>query len=227
MSAGEAKPIDYEPKPPPRPRVRDDTAYVLPMAAFLLFTWLATSGLLNGIVPQPYAVSYVVKTVVVAAMLWAREAKRVATPADLPPGWLSALEGVRLLADEPRLDLAALAESDGVVTGCALAIAETGTVVLDGGRAQGRRELTLVPGHHLCVVHADQIVGSVPEAVDRVDPYRPLTWISGPSGGRALEILYPVGFLAQVVVGLLAVVMLHRVSRAGWMEALAPSARTA
>ncbi len=126
---------------------------------------------------------------VVAAMLWAREAKRVATPADLPPGWLSALEGVRLLADEPRLDLAALAESDGVVTGCALAIAETGTVVLDGGRAQGRRELTLVPGHHLCVVHADQIVGSVPEAVDRVDPYRPLTWISGPSGGRALEIL--------------------------------------
>ena len=126
---------------------------------------------------------------VVAAMLWAREAKRVATPADLPPGWLSGLEGVRVLADEPELDLAALTESDGVVTGCALAIAETGTVILDGGRAQGRRELTLVPRHHLCVVHADQIVASVPEAVDRVDPYRPLTWVSGPSDGRALEIL--------------------------------------
>jgi L-lactate dehydrogenase complex protein LldG len=124
-----------------------------------------------------------------AAMLWAREAKRVATPADLPPGWLAGLDGVRVLADAPELEPAALAESDGVVTGCALAIAETGTVVLDGGRAQGRRALTLIPRHHLCVVHADQIVGTVPEAVGRADPYRPLTWISGPAAGRTLEVL--------------------------------------
>jgi L-lactate dehydrogenase complex protein LldG len=124
-----------------------------------------------------------------AAMLWAREAKRIAVPADLPHGWLGGLEGVRALADVPALDPAVLAESDGVVTGCTLAIAETGTVVLDGGRAQGRRELTLIPRHHLCVVHADQIVGTVPEAVARLDPYRPLTWISGPPDGRGLEVL--------------------------------------
>src|SRR4051812_47783940 len=103
--------------------------------------------------------------IAMAAMLWAREAKRIAVPADLPRGWLSGLDGVRALADDPPLEAAALAEADGVVTGCALAIAETGTVVLDGGRAQGRRALTLLPRHHLCVVHADQIVPTVPQAV--------------------------------------------------------------
>jgi L-lactate dehydrogenase complex protein LldG len=127
--------------------------------------------------------------VVMAAMLWAREAKRVAVPADLPRAWLTGLDGVRPLADDPPLDAATLAETDGVVTGCTLAIAETGTVVLDGGRAQGRRALTLIPRHHLCVVHADQIVATVPEAVGRLDPYPPLSWISGPSEGRTLEIL--------------------------------------
>ncbi|MDN3359467.1 LUD domain-containing protein [Actinomadura sp. DC4] len=127
--------------------------------------------------------------VAMAAMLWAREAKRVAVPADLPRAWLTGLDGVRPLADDPPLDPAALAEMDGVVTGCALAIAETGTVVLDGGRGQGRRALTLIPRHHLCVVHADQIVGTVPEAVRRLDPYHPLSWISGPPEGRTLEIL--------------------------------------
>jgi L-lactate dehydrogenase complex protein LldG len=127
--------------------------------------------------------------IAMAAMLWARDAKRIAVPADLPSGWLAGLDGVRALADEPTLEPATLAETDAVVTGCALAIAATGTLVLDGGRAQGRRALTLVPPHHLCVVHADQIVGTVPEAVARLDPYRPLTWISGPPHGRGLEVL--------------------------------------
>lgn len=124
-----------------------------------------------------------------AAMLWAREAKRVAVPADLPRAWLAALDGVRTLVDARPLEAATLAETDGVITGCALAVAETGAVVLDGGRGQGRRELTLIPEHHLCVVHADQIVGTVAEAVGRLDPYRPLTWISGPSPGRTFEII--------------------------------------
>lgn len=123
----------------------------------------------------------------VAAALWGREAKQIVVPADLPFGWLAELDGVRALADTPAVDIDTLATVDGAVTGCAVAIAQTGTVVLDGGQAQGRRALTLVPGYHLCVVRADQIVGTVPEAVARLDPARPLTWISGPSVTHGIE----------------------------------------
>jgi len=124
----------------------------------------------------------------VAAALWGREAKRIVVPSDLPYGWLAELDGVQALADSSALDPPVLADLDGVVTGCAVAIAQTGTVVLDGGRAQGRRLLSLVPDYHLCVVHVDQIVGTVPEAIDRLDPYRPLTWISGPSATSDIEL---------------------------------------
>jgi len=129
----------------------------------------------------------------VASALWARGAARIAVPADLPFGWLAELRGVEALADAPRLEPDELAGVDGAVTGCALAVAETGTVVLDGGGAQGRRALTLVPDYHLCVVRAEQIVASVPEAVARLAPGRPVTWLSGPSadgpGRRVLELL--------------------------------------
>ncbi|GAA2439567.1 LUD domain-containing protein [Actinomadura vinacea] len=124
----------------------------------------------------------------IAAALWGREAKRIVAPADLPFGWLAGLEGVQAQADAPPVDAGTLDGLDGVVTGCAVAIAQTGTIVLDGGRAQGRRALTLVPPYHLCVVHADQIVGTVPEAVARLDPARPLTWISGPPTTADIEL---------------------------------------
>ncbi|MFI6504557.1 lactate utilization protein C [Nonomuraea typhae] len=79
-----------------------------------------------------------------------------------------------------------LAEADGVVTGCAVAIAETGTIVLD--TRQGSRAQTLLPDYHLCVVLAEQIAAGVPEALARLDPALPLTWISGPSATSDIEL---------------------------------------
>lgn len=129
--------------------------------------------------------------VTMAAMLWAIDAASVAVPAGLPGAWTAGLEGVRLLPGDPVSGPAP--EADAAVTGCRLAIAETGTVVLDGGRGQGRRALSLAPPHHLCVVHADQIVGTVRDAIDRLDPYRPLTWLSEAPPGHTLRVLLAEG----------------------------------
>jgi L-lactate dehydrogenase complex protein LldG len=123
----------------------------------------------------------------IATVLAARGAARVVVPAGLPRAWLAeAAAGITV--DDPPLSYADLDALDGVVTGCAIAIAETGTIVLDAGPDQGRRVISLLPDLHVCVVKAGEIVGTVPEALARLDPTRPQTWISGPSATSDIEL---------------------------------------
>lgn len=127
-----------------------------------------------------------------------RSASRLAVPEDLPVEWLgkSPAGFLEVLKDEPgggRLSKEQLASCHGVLTGCALGIAETGTLVLDAGRAQGRRALTLLPDYHLCVVFGRQVVETVPEAVTAMEgaaaSRRPITLISGPSATSDIELI--------------------------------------
>jgi len=118
-----------------------------------------------------------------------RGARRIVVPPDLPDGWLPG--EIEVVRDE-GLSNAALNDSDGVLSGCALGIAQTGTIVLDGGPRQGRRAITLLPDYHLCVVFADQLVELVPEAIALLEAAartgRPVTFISGPSATSDIEL---------------------------------------
>jgi L-lactate dehydrogenase complex protein LldG len=116
-------------------------------------------------------------------------ARRVVVPVGLDPAWLAGWHGSGL-PDSPDapLDVTTLDGLDGVVTACAVAVAETGTIVLDSSPVCGRRAITLVPDYHLVVVRADQVVESVPESLRRLDPQRPLTMISGPSATSDIEL---------------------------------------
>ena len=125
----------------------------------------------------------------VVAALTERGTRRVAVPEGILPAGLDRLEpGIELVGDDPPLTPAQLDGLDGVLTGCAVAVAETGTIVLDGGAGQGRRVLSLVPDYHLVVVTAAQVVATVPQALARLDPARPQTWISGPSATSDIEL---------------------------------------
>ena len=111
-------------------------------------------------------------------------------PDGLPGGWLEGLPGeITLARDEPPLPAAELDRLSGVVTGCAVAIAETGTIILDHGPGQGRRALTLVPDFHLVVVQSGQVAADLPDAFARLDPARPHTLISGPSATSDIELI--------------------------------------
>jgi L-lactate dehydrogenase complex protein LldG len=119
-----------------------------------------------------------------------RGARRLVTIGSPPAP--TAIEGIELVADDPPLSPQALDELDGVLTGCALAIAETGTIVLDGGARSGRRAISLVPDYHVCVVEEERIVASVPDAVaelaEAAAAGRPITLVSGPSATSDIEL---------------------------------------
>ncbi|MFJ9037307.1 lactate utilization protein C [Streptomyces sp. NPDC102406] len=124
----------------------------------------------------------------IARLLAERGSRTVVVPPGLPPEWLAGADATRV-HDRAANTPAELDGVDSVVTACAVAIAETGTLVLDGSPDQGRRRITLVPDHHICVVRVpDQVVSSVPQALERLDPARPLTWISGPSATSDIEL---------------------------------------
>ena len=110
----------------------------------------------------------------------------VVVPEGLSDTWLVVLGEV--IRDDPPLEPWQLDGAPAVLTTCAVAVAETGTVVLDGGAGQGRRALSLVPDHHVVVVRSSDVVAAVPDALRRLDATRPLTWISGPSATSDIEL---------------------------------------
>ena len=127
----------------------------------------------------------------IATVLEERGARTLVAPAGLDPSWTASLS-VNVLVDglspDDQLSVSELDALDGVITNCAVAIAETGTLILDGSPGQGRRVLTLIPDYHVCVVLPGQIVADVPQALARLEPTRPLTMISGPSATSDIEL---------------------------------------
>lgn len=125
----------------------------------------------------------------VRTVLAGRSLPSLVVPNGVPEAWRDGIpDAVGVLTDDPPLSAVELDAIGGVLTGCRIAVAETGTLVLDGGAGQGRRMLSLVPDYCLVVVTANQVVGNVPQAVAALDPARPLTWVSGPSATSDIEL---------------------------------------
>ena len=124
----------------------------------------------------------------IAAALSERGVRSLVVPDGLDQAWLQHVDAELRIDGDVPLTVPDLDTADGVITGCALAIAQTGTLCLDGSVGQGRRVLSLIPDYHLCVVAAENVVADVPQAIARLEATRPLTLISGPSATSDIEL---------------------------------------
>lgn len=116
--------------------------------------------------------------------LRAHGARSALAPDGLPAEWLSSWalsDGHRVLDDQPQLSILDRERTDAVVTGCAGAVADAGTLILDGGAGQCRRDAAVLADCHICVVRVEQIDYSLPQVLDKLDPRRPITWFGGPT----------------------------------------------
>ena len=122
----------------------------------------------------------------IAQVLTLRGKRRLVIQRDLPAAWRP--DGFDFVPAE-MLSAVELDAFDGIVSGCTVAIALTGSIVLQNAAAQGPRKLSLVPDYHLCIVYADQVVETVPEAIQRLasSATLPTTFISGPSATADIE----------------------------------------
>jgi L-lactate dehydrogenase complex protein LldG len=123
----------------------------------------------------------------IAEALRSRGSSSVVIPGGLPTNWLSEHSG-GVIIDDGATDVETLDATDAVVTGCAAAIAETGTVILNSLPDQGRRIISLIPDHHVVIVRQSQIVSDVPEVISKLDTSLAQTWISGPSATSDIEL---------------------------------------
>jgi len=112
--------------------------------------------------------------------------ERVLAAAEFPAQWLPAGSPMKF---DHELSTAEIDSADAVITACEVAVASTGTIILVHGGAQGRRVITLLPDHHICIVRRNQVVELVPEAFAAIaaESARPITTISGPSATSDIE----------------------------------------
>jgi L-lactate dehydrogenase complex protein LldG len=122
----------------------------------------------------------------IAGAINGRGTQRIAVPAGIPADWIPPSVSV---TEGDALSNVELDQFDGLISGCTVAIALTGTIILQNATGQGPRKLSLIPDYHLCVVFAEQIVETVSEAFDRLAATAtlPTTFVSGPSATADIE----------------------------------------
>ncbi len=125
---------------------------------------------------------------VIAELFASQEISSAVIPNGLDRSWIEQIKGIELVVDDGFRSTGELASIDAVITGCACAIAETGTLVLSCQPDEGRRAITLLPDFHFCVVRSSVIIRGVNDLFKHVSVANPITLISGPSATSDIEL---------------------------------------